>query len=238
MPEIGILCRPQEQGGAIRQTLQLLLAQSGLAYTTCMLPLSFPEEEEGVNRKGLSCLILAWDDREQAFEMAEALWDRWSSLQIIYVAGSSEDIFAAMQMPFFHLVRIFDLDQGLRAALRKLERLKTLLPEKISFINGSETLLVQRKEIIYLESQRHIVWLHMRRGTSAITESLSQCEEKLKGLGFVRIHRSLLVNMYHIGSLEKDSVLLLGGERLYISRYRYAEVKLDFENYIRRLEFI
>lgn len=238
MPEIGILCRPQEQGIMIRQTLQLLLAQSGLAYTTCMLPLSFPEEEEGVNRKGLSCLILAWDDREQAFEMAEALWDRWSSLQIIYVAGSSEDIFAAMQMPFFHLVRIFDLDQGLRAALRKLERLKTLLPEKISFINGSETLLVQRKEIIYLESQRHIVWLHMRRGTSAITESLSQCEEKLKGLGFVRIHRSLLVNMYHIGSMEKDSVLLLGGERLYISRYRYAEVKLDFENYIRRLEFI
>lgn len=238
MPEIGILCRPQEQGIMIRQTLQLLLAQSGLAYTTCMLPLSFPEEEEGVNRKGLSCLILAWDDREQAFEMAETLWDRWASLQIIYVAGSSEDIFAAMQMPFFHLVRIFDLDQGLRAALRKLERLKTLLPEKISFINGSETLLVQRKEILYLESQRHIVWLHTRRGTSAITESLSQCEEKLKGLGFVRIHRSLLVNMYHIGSLEKDSVLLLGGERLYISRYRYAEVKLEFENYIRRLEFI
>lgn len=238
MPEIGILCRPQEQGIMIRQTLQLLLAQSGLAYTTCMLPLSFPEEEEGVNRKRISCLILAWDDREQAFEMAEALWDRWASLQIIYVAGSSEDIFAAMQMPFFHLVRIFDLDQGLRAALRKLERLKTFLPRKISFINGSETLLVQRKEILYLESQRHIVWLHTRRGTSAITESLSQCEEKLKGLGFVRIHRSLLVNMYHIGSLEKDSVLLLGGERLYISRYRYAEVKLDFENYIRRLEFI
>lgn len=238
MPEIGILCRPQEQGGAIRQALQLLLAHTGLAYTISMLPLTFPEEEDGENGKRLSCLILEWDDREQAFAIAETLWDRMPSLQIIYVAGSSEDVFAAMQMPFFHLVRIFDLDQGLRAALRKLERLKTFLPEKISFVSGSEKLLVQRREIIYLESQGHIVWLHMRRGVSGITENLSQCEEKLKGLGFVRIHRSLLVNMYHIGSLEKDSVLLLDGQRLYISRYRYAEVKLEFEKYIRRLEFI
>lgn len=238
MPEIGILCRPGEQGGAICQILHQLLAQTGLPYTVCFLPLTYPEEAESGERDGLSCLLLVWDDRAQAFEMAERLWEKNPSLQIIYVARGNEDVFAAMQLPFFHLVRLFDLERGLRAALRKLERLKTLLPEKVCFTHGGEKLLVQRKEILYLESQGHTVWLHTGSGISGITENLSQCEEKLKGLDFVRIHRSLLVNMYHIGSLERDSVLLLGGQRLYISRYRYAQVKLEFENYIRKLGFI
>ena len=245
MPEIGILCRPQEQAGKVRQTLQLILAQNGLTYAVRELSLSFWEDGEiGEEKDGredpkrLSCLILAWDDREKAFELAERLWERQPSLQIIYIAQGSEDIFAALQMPFFHLVRVFDMEQGLRAAMRKLERLKNLLPEKISFTSSGGKLLVQRRDIVYLESQRHVVLLHTRKDVSGITENLSQCEEKLKGMGFVRIHRSFLVNMYHIVSLEKESVLLLSGERLYISRYRYAEVKLEFESYIRRLEFI
>ena len=44
--------------------------------------------------------------------------------------------------------------------------------------------------------------------------------------------------MYHIRCLEKSNVLLDNGERLYISRQRYPEVKFQFENYIRHLDFI
>jgi len=72
----------------------------------------------------------------------------------------------------------------------------------------------------------------------SVNETLAQCEEKLKSRGFVRIHRSFLVNMYHIRHMDKDSVVLDNGERLYISRHRYAEVKLRFENYIRHLDFL
>ena len=44
--------------------------------------------------------------------------------------------------------------------------------------------------------------------------------------------------MYHIRCLEKENVLLDNGERLYVSRRRYPEVKLTFENYIRHLDFM
>ena len=60
----------------------------------------------------------------------------------------------------------------------------------------------------------------------------------MRGRGFVRTDRSFLVNMYHIRCLERENLLLGNGERLYVSRRRYPEVKLAFENYIRHLDFI
>lgn len=68
--------------------------------------------------------------------------------------------------------------------------------------------MVLRKEILYLESEHHDIRLHTEIEVFPITETLLTCERKLKGLGFVRIHRSFLVNMYHIRCLEKDTVLL------------------------------
>ena len=38
--------------------------------------------------------------------------------------------------------------------------------------------------------------------------------------------------------MDRDSVTLDNGEKLYISRYRYPEVKLQFEGYIRHLDFL
>ena len=73
---------------------------------------------------------------------------------------------------------------------------------------------------------------------NVLAKTKRECEEKLKGMGFVRTYRSFLVNMYHIRCLEKENVLLDNGERLYVSRRRYPEVKLTFENYIRHLDFM
>lgn len=199
--------------------------------------------EQGIPRQGapckkLSCVILAWEDRDAAFGHAELLWQQEPSLLIIYVAHGVEDIFAALRMPFFHTVRIFELEQDLKAAFRKMSRLKPASRNKIAFHRNGKVILVPRKEIYYLESEHHDIRLHAGREIFAVGETLSQCEEKLRGMGFVRTYRSFLVNMYHIRCLEKENVLLDNGERIYVSRRRYPEVKLTFENYIRHLDFI
>lgn len=239
MPRIGILYTREEQGEAIVQAIRLFFAQQGIDY-----PVHLFQEEEQEDWERYAYLILAWEDAERAFALAERLWEAFPSLSIIYVAQSVSDIFAALKMPFFHTVRSFDMEQDLRAALRKMLYLKPPQCERIAFACGGRKLLVRRRDILYLESERHSIRLHLQRapqGAKAVenvTETLAQCEEKLEGLGFVRIHRSFLVNMYHIGSLEKDSVLLLNGERLYISRHRIQEVRFRFENYIRHLDFM
>lgn len=242
MPEIGILCSQSEEERTIMRTVELLALREGSDYSVRVV-----QEDKREEWKELFCVILSWEERRRAFELAEMLWEEVPGLLIIYVARGTEDIFAALGMPFFHTARSYDLEQDLRAAFRKLGRLKIPLREKLGFTFSGRMLLVPRRDILYLESEHHDIHLHVLKayGTDfcgkevlPVAETLSQCEGKLRGMGFARIHKSFLVNMYHIRCLEKETLLLDNGERLYISRRRYPEVKLQFENYIRHLDFL
>ena len=185
-----------------------------------------------------SCMVLCHRVRNTAFAWAEKLWRQEPSLPIIYVAHRAEDIFAALGMPFFHTVRYFELEQDLKAALHKQRRMKGPEPGRIGFTRNGQMMLIPSREILYLESEHHEIRLHLGEAVFQVKETLAQCEERLRGRGFVRTDRSYLVNMYHMRSLERENVLLDNGERLYVSRRRYPEVKLAFENYIRHLDFI
>ena len=250
MPGVGILCDQEALRDTIEQTFRLVVVEAQseeildnvYSFPAGLLPIGQLDKEPGGD---LPYFILSCEDRANAFDLAEMLWQKEPTISIIYVARTVEDVFAALQIPFFHIVREFSLEQDLRAALKKMNRLKQPMLEKVSFFYNNSRVILRRKDILYLESQHHEILIHMKANGETqdkeivtVTDSLSSCEEKLKVMGFVRIHKSLLVNMYHIYRLDKESVLLSNRERLYISRYRYTEVKQQLERYIRKLEFM
>lgn len=236
---IGVLCCRNEERMAIINIIEVLAARDGFECSVC----SIDQEETGWLEK-ITCVVIAWEERENAFQVAEKIWERKQSILVIYVAYKTEDIIAAVGMPFFHIVRLYSLEQDLEVAFRKMERVRLFAADRIRFAHNGQLMLVPSKEILYLESERHEIRLHLLKGTSLekdivmLKENLSQCEERLKGRGFVRIYTSFLVNMYHIRCLEKENVLLDSGERLYVSRRKYPEVKFMFENFIRHLDFM
>lgn len=231
MPKIGMLCDREEEKRAIANACELLAVREGFGCSFCDVC------EESMWRDS-SCVVLAWGDRQEAFSHAKQLWNKEPSLPVLYVAHTAEDVLAALGMPFFHTVRAFELDQDLKAAFQKLGRLKSPLAERVCFVRNGSPVLIFRKEILYLESQHHNILVHAAAEVFGISETLAQCEEKLKDMGFVRTYRSFLVNMYHIRRVEREKILLDNGECLYVSRRRYPEVKLAFEKYIRHLDFL
>lgn len=233
MPRIGILCDRDEDRERMKHTIKMLTVRDGFDCSVC----SF-DQEEAVEWEDITCIILAWKDRNRAFRFAEKIWNREQSVFILYVAYQVEDIIAALGMPFFHIVRLFGLEQDLEAAFRKMGRVRLSAADRIRFTQNGQIMFIPSREILYLESEGHEIRLHLGTGMIMVRENLSQCEERLKGRGFVRIYTSFLVNMYHIRCLEKEHVLLDNGECLFVSRRKYPEVKLMFENYIRHLDFI
>lgn len=233
VPGIGIVCDRDAEREEIAHIVQVLAAREGLDCSVCHI-----DQKETPERQGATCVILALADRDAAFRCAEKLWSGDSPLFVIYVAHRVEDVIAALEMPFFHVVRSCGLEQDLGAAFRKMGRVRLPGEDRVRFTLNGQPMLIRIKEILYLESEGHAIRLHVGTEAVSIRESLSQCEEKLKGRGFVRTYTSFLVNMYHIRCLEKENVLLDNGERLYVSRRRYPEVKIMFENYIRHLDFV
>lgn len=245
MSLVGLYCEKSALLQAIETAFniaRLKNTKGGTCETYQLQTLSMLTEAWIIQQDQMHFLILSCKTIDKTFTVAETLWKKNPVLSIICVVQSPEEVFATLPYPFFHVVREFCLEQDLGVALCKIERTGSLLPRWCSFQGKNELMRIRLKEILYLESDRHEIKIYTqnyRQETSYLTvETLAQCEEKLRAFGFVRIHKSYLVNLYHVAKLEKNCLTLDCGKQLYISRYRYTEVKLQFENYIRHLDFL
>lgn len=65
------------------------------------------------------------------------------------------------------------------------------------FVEGS--LCLRAEDIVYIETNRHKNLFYTIGGTYSIYRKMDELETDLQGMGFVRTHRSFLVNMRYIG---------------------------------------
>lgn len=117
------------------------------------------------------------------------------------------------------------LDECMDTILKKMQ----LSRINFSFLEGEKWLYTDN--IFYVESQRHkavFFYLDEKMENYHIYEKLDVIEERLSGYGFLRIHKSYLVNMKHICRISNYTVYLDNGEELSVPRLKYQAVKEEF----------
>jgi two-component system LytT family response regulator len=110
--------------------------------------------------------------------------------------------------------------------LKILPNLETLLarqPSKVAIKAKGRILFIDPTEVSVIRAEGNYVLLEKRSGSYLLRESLSIVAEKLKPHGFIRIHRSVLVNtsfVEEIRPLTTGEYLLRikGGQELTVSR--------------------
>ncbi|MEO8067498.1 MAG: LytTR family DNA-binding domain-containing protein [Flavobacteriales bacterium] len=107
-------------------------------------------------------------------------------------------------------------------SIRKEEALK------LTLTHGDRTHAVPPEDIAWCEADRNYTALHLldeRRFVSART--LKDYDEMLTPFGFIRVHKSALVNRRHVEGIDKEGhVRMRNGARVEISRRRMEEVAL------------
>ena len=78
------------------------------------------------------------------------------------------------------------------------------------------------EEVDWIESAQNYVCLHAGQESGLVRETMNSLEERLRGAGFVRIHRALLVNAGRIQEIvalgEGEYEVTVGGRLLKSSR--------------------
>lgn len=97
---------------------------------------------------------------------------------------------------------------------------------RFSFVEGDVCLRVE--DIVYIETNRHKNVFYTTGGTYSIYRKMDELEEDLHGMGFVRTHRSFLVNMRYIDRINSYVVTLVGGKELSVPKARYPDVKRQY----------
>jgi len=87
---------------------------------------------------------------------------------------------------------------------------KSVIPKETSFFIKVDG--VQRKvrfsEILYIESKGNFVRLHCEEERMMTADTLSNMEKKLSDYGFLRVHKSFIVNLEKLTGLEGNRLLI------------------------------
>jgi DNA-binding LytR/AlgR family response regulator len=98
---------------------------------------------------------------------------------------------------------------------------------RIAIKDKRRILLIDPVEVIAVEAKGNYVLLHRTSGSHMLLERISTMEEKLSPHGFVRIHRSVLVNAVLVEEIQPrntgDCVLRVRGGRKYTVTRTYKK---------------
>ena len=111
-----------------------------------------------------------------------------------------------------------------------LPHLKAMTPQysaKIGIKSNGRVLFIDPRDIAVVEAEGNYVLLRRDTGTDLLRESISEIAEKLEPFGFVRIHRSVLVNASFVQDVRPcstgDYQLRLKGGREYTVTRTYKK---------------
>ncbi len=95
-----------------------------------------------------------------------------------------------------------------------------------------ETVTLALNHIVYIESDAHTVLIYAKRSGNVKSyrtyEPISDLEAQLSSRGFIRVHRSYLVNSLYIKSYQSIGITLTDGKNLPVSRKNYSDKKKEY----------
>lgn len=104
--------------------------------------------------------------------------------------------------------------EALKSAILKINR------DKLSFpiVSAKSTKSYPLADVYYIESSNRLIYIHTKNGIESTRASLSSLSEQLKMYGFVRCHKSFIVNRLAIKTIHTTTVELCDGSIIPIGR--------------------
>ena len=161
---------------------------------------------------------------------------------IVFVTAYSEHALAAFERHAVdYILKPFSaerVNQGLEVASRRsagdraarlielisdLRTLSQTRPAKVAIKTDGRILFIDPHDLVVVQAEGNYVLLQRETGSYLLRESISSIAEKLKPYGFVRIHRSLLVNAASVQEIRpcvsgEYSLRVKGGKEYTVTR--------------------
>ncbi len=171
-------------------------------------------------------------EKMNGVELAKKLREDNKEIQILFVTGFSDYISEGYEVDALHyLMKPVSKEKLFRVMEKAVSNLKK--EEKVLLVQeNGEMLKVLAKSIFYVEVFSHSCSIHTTEGVIETKMTISDLEKKLFD-GFIRVHRSYLVNLERIKKIAKAEIFMENGNRVPLSRRRYKDVNIAFIRYFR-----
>lgn len=165
-------------------------------------------------------------------DIARRIRKKRSDAVILFLTNYVEYAPEGYEVQAFRYCLKCDMDRKLPEYLNQAIERFTQARKCLKISSFGELITIPLDTILYLESNHHQVVVHAQTSAGKKTytyySSLSGLEEELEKQGFLRTHKSYLVNMRWIKSFQFEGLTLTDGTSLRVSGQSYAALKREF----------
>lgn len=147
-------------------------------------------------------------------------------VKIILVSNQNDLAYKGYLYNAFRFLRKSNLEQEVCEAVKSLKETFSSQNEYLVFKTATGETIQTAKNIKYFEADGHTINMICNDKTIRVYGMLREFEKLMKNNGFIRIHKSYLVNFRYICLVEKNTVLLTCGKKLPMSRNRVGDAKI------------
>jgi two-component system, LytTR family, response regulator len=100
--------------------------------------------------------------------------------------------------------------------------------DRLAFKDGDHSVLVKTADLVWIEAEDYYVLIHARHGRHLVRASLASLEQRLDPQRFRRVHRTAIVNLDEVRTLNDRGGLRLtlsDGSEVAVSRSRRSEIE-------------
>lgn len=171
---------------------------------------------------------------EDGISAARQIQEKYPNIKIIFITGYIE-----YAPDIFEVLPIYLLDKPI-----KQEKLHASLERAFNMMSSAKRscikIKVQNKirsikveDIEYIESDMRKVIFHCAHEKISLYKKLSEVEAELSS-DFVRCHQSYIVNTAYIREITKNSLMMMSGKVLPVSKSRYKNLLQRYTRYIKK----
>lgn len=165
---------------------------------------------------------------ESGIDLARRLRAVNRRAMILFITNFIEYAPEGYEVQAFRYILKRDLDAVLgRYLMQAMEQLSDA-SDTLQLQSKGEILDIPFESILYLEVLGHSVSVFADSAVYTVNASLSSFEQQLENHGFLRVHKSYLVNMRHIRKFQCRELTLDDGSTLRVSEKSYAEQKRKY----------
>lgn len=156
--------------------------------------------------------------------LAEKIRDFDTNVLIIFISCLDNCVYESLRVQPYRFIRKSHIDELEEAVTASAKYVLTNKVE-LSFTGENGTFTSVLADIMAFTSIGHRIYLCTKNEKLRINMTLNSLEDKFKDYGFIRIHKSYIVNYRCIDKVSGDSVILEDKSELPISRRRYRFVR-------------
>lgn len=177
-------------------------------------------------------------DNQNMFNVLRKIRQKYDSLSIVINTSSSAYTLKSFELwPLYYNIKPMSYNTLSKVIDRYISQHKDIKEEYVLIKNGKKFMNLSFNEISFIESQNTTLRIHMNNYEVLKTYGkLDDIEKQLSNSRFLRCHKSFLINMDYVKSVDSYKFTTIFGDTVAIRQREASKIKKKYYEYVMNKE--